>query len=423
MDFLAGHRQEAAEILGPSPWDGLTDAHPAIWLRQRPRLRRCEPLDDETRYVDDHAFAQVTACLPVLGEPASGTVTVTSGGSTRVLPGQGDPQLMRMLLLQILTGRRASEICLCPFDCLSPATDSAIEAAEGDAVARFRYGQSKIDAAPDTIFVDAETVAVIEEQQQWLRDRFPGRDLPYLFPQRRANAHAAKPYGNTNYGRSLALFSELAQITDAAGHPVKLSHTHRFRHTKFTKLAELGLPVHVLQRYAGHSTPTMSMHYVARRDEHAEQAFLATRKFRADGTRVSFSREDHDALHLLDRADRFLPNGYCLLPPLQKCEKGNACLTCSVFVTDDTHLAVLQRQLGQTAELIERTTAQFLERHGRPMPDGNVWLVEREAERDALARLLATMQASPGRAIQGAGSPSSPVPVSIDLDRHRKPQP
>ena len=39
----------------------------------------------------------------------------------------------------------------------------------------------------------------------------------------------------------------------------------------------------------------MSMHYVARRDEHAEQAFLATRKFRADGTRVSFSREDHDA--------------------------------------------------------------------------------------------------------------------------------
>ena len=164
---------------------------------------------------------------------------------------------MRMLLLQILTGRRASEICLCPFGCLSPATDSAIEAAEGDPVARFRYGQSKIDAAPDTIFVDAETVAVIEEQQQWLRGRFPGRDLPYLFPQRRANAHAAKPYGNTNYGRSLALFSELAQITDAAGHPVKLSHTHRFRHTKFTKLAELGLPVHVLQRYAGHSTPTM----------------------------------------------------------------------------------------------------------------------------------------------------------------------
>jgi integrase len=419
MTFLADHRQEAARIIGPSPWDGLTDAHPAIWLRQRTRIRRREILTDETRYVDDHALAQVTACLPVLGEPAGQPVTVTSGGSTRVLSGQDDPQLMRMLLLQILTGRRASEICLCPFDCLSPATDSAVDAAEGDAVARFRYGQSKIDTAPDTIFVDAEAVAVIEEQQQWLRGRFPGRNLLYLFPQRRANAHGAKHYGTSNYGRSLALFSELAQITDAAGQPVKLSHTHRFRHTKFTKLAELGLPVHVLQRYAGHSTPTMSMHYVARRDEHAEQALLATRKFKADGTRVSFSREDHDALHLLDRADRFLPNGYCLLPPLQRCEKGNACLTCGVFVTDDSHLTVLQRQLDETTALIGRTAARFLDRHGGPMPDGNVWLVEREAERDALTRLIATMQASPGRAVQGAGSPSSPVPVSIDLTRHR----
>jgi len=41
-------------------------------------------------------------------------------------------------------------------------------------------------------------------------------------------------------------------------------------------------------------------------------------------------------MHLFDRADRFLPNGYCLLPPLQSCDKGNACLTCGVFVTDTT---------------------------------------------------------------------------------------
>jgi integrase len=240
MTFLADHRQEAAQILGPTPWDGLTDAHSAIWLRQRTRIRRSEPLTGEPSYVDDHALAQITACLPVLGELAGQPVTVATGSGERMLPGQGDPQLMR-LLLQILTGRRASEICLCPFDCLSPATGSAIEAAEGEAVARFRYGQSKTDAAPDTIFVDAEAVAVIEEQQQWLRGRSPGRDVPYLFPQRRANAHAAKHYGTSNYGRSLALFSKLAQVTDASGQPVKLSHAHRFRHTKFTKLEGRGV--------------------------------------------------------------------------------------------------------------------------------------------------------------------------------------
>ena len=60
------------------------------------------------------------------------------------------------------------------------------------------------------------------------------------------------------------------------------------------------------------------------------------------------------------------------------------------------------------------------------MPDDNVWLAQRQAEHDALARLLATMQASPGRAVQGAGCrrpPAGPVPVTIDLARHREDQP
>ena len=423
MAFLIDNRPEAVRALGPTPWDELTDTHPAVWMRQIGRLRNQPPPVVEEHFVDDDALAQITACLPLLGEPGTHAATASTADGEKTLMGGGDPQAMRMLLLQILTGRRASEICLCPFDCLSPATDRAIEAAEGEQVARFHYAQSKIDDAPDTILVDAEVVAVIEEQQQWVRERFPARQPRFLFLQRLANVHGTKPYGRSNYGAVLRKFSAQAVIVDSAGRLVRLSHTHRFRHTKLTRLAELGLPVHVLQRYAGHTNPTMSMHYVARREEHAEQAFLATRKFRADGTRVVFSQEDHDGMHLFDRADRFLPNGYCLLPPLQSCEKGNACLTCGVFVTDDTHLATLQRQLEETRALIERTSAQFHHRHGHPMPADNVWLIQREAECDALVKLLTAMQASPGRAVQGAGSPGTAVPVSIDLTRHRKPQP
>jgi hypothetical protein len=187
-----------------------------------------------------------------------------------------------------------------------------------------------------------------------------------------------------------------------------------------TRLAELGLPVHVLQRYAGHANPTMSMHYVAQREEHAEQAFLATRKFKADGTAVMLSREDHDGMHLFDRADRFLPHGYCLLPPLQTCDKGNACLTCSVFVTDTSYLNTMQRQLDETNALIERTSKQFETRHGKPMPDDNVWLTQRNAERTALAKLIATMREHPTRACQGTGSPTAgPIPITIDTTSHR----
>ncbi|MGH3926204.1 MAG: tyrosine-type recombinase/integrase, partial [Pseudonocardiaceae bacterium] len=221
-------------------------------------------------------------------------------------------------------------------------------------------------------------------------------------------------------------FSNIVQITDSKSRPLRLSHTHRVRHTKLTRLAELGLPIHVLQRYAGHASPTMSMHYIARREEHAEQAFLATAKLKADGTRVIFSREDHDSMHLLDRADRFLPHGWCLLPPLQTCDKGNACLTCSVFVTDTSHHPALQRQLKDTEELIARSTAAFQQRHGRPMPEDNVWLSQRRAEHAALTRLLATMQDNPSQAVQGAGcgtAPPGPVPLTLDLPHRRRTQP
>jgi hypothetical protein len=246
----------------------------------------------------------------VLGAAPSETVTVCIGGTEREFSGCGDPQTMRMLLLQILTGRRASEICLCDFDCLSPATAGAAEAAGDERIARFHYAQTKIDQAPDTILVDAEVIAVIEEQQQAVRDRYPGSTPRYLFAQRNANANGDKPFSRSSYGQALLRFSELVDIKDSHRRAVGLSRTHRLGHTRFTGLAELGLPIHVLQRYAGHTTATMTMHYIAQREEHAEQAFLATRKFKADGTAVKFSREDHDGMHLFGRADRFLPHGY-----------------------------------------------------------------------------------------------------------------
>ena len=401
MDFIGDHHQECWNMIGPSPWDDLTGMHSAIWRRQILKDRSAGPVLSDENYIDDTALGQITASLPALANI--------------------NPQVMRMLLLQILTGRRAGEVCLCGFDCLSPATDRAIAEADGEQIARWRYAQSKIDRAPDTILVDAEVVAVIKEQQQWVRDRFPGASPRYLFPQTSANARGVKHFNPGNYGRALREFSATTDLTDGEGRRVQLSRTHRFRHTRITRLAELGLPVHVLQRYAGHANPTMSMHYVARREEHSEQAFLATKKFKVDGTSVVFSREDHDGMQLFDRADRFLPHGYCLLPPLQTCDKGNACLTCSMFVTDSSHIDTLKRQLDETNSLIDRQTVAFQDRHGKPMPETNVWLVQRRAEREALARLLTAMQEAPGRSCQGAGSPTAgPTPITLDTTRHRK---
>jgi hypothetical protein len=43
-----------------------------------------------------------------------------------------------------------------------------------------------------------------------------------------------------------------------------------------------------------------------------------------------------------------------------------------------------------------------------------------------LTRLLETIRDKPGRAVQGAGraaTPPAPVPLTLDLDRHRKNRP
>jgi integrase len=417
--FVAANPAEARAVLPASPWDQLTRAHADSWFRQVSRIPHRPALTDRY-YIDDHALAQIPAALPLLGLSRNEQMTITRGDGTHVqASGLDDPQAMRMILLQILTGRRASEIRTCDFDCLSAVPRAAAGSQE---IARFSYAQSKIDVAPDSILVDHDVIAVIKEQQEWARARHPGITPRHLFLRRTGNNRGDKPYTSGTYNWMLREFSDIAAITDSKGMPVRLSHTHRFRHTRLTRLAELGLPVHVLQRYAGHASPTMTMHYIAQRQEHAEQAFLATAKLRADGTMITISREDHDILQLFGRADRFLPNGWCMLPPLQTCGKGNACLTCTLFATDNSHQQTLERQLIETEHLITRTTTAFQQRHSRAMPDDNVWLAQRRAEQQALARLLQAMQSSPGRAVQGAGCgtrPAGPVALALEPARHR----
>lgn len=413
--FMVTNPVEARRILGPSPWQQVTEAHAASWFRQVSRIPHRPTLDDR-HYIDDHALGQIPAALPLLGLARDQQMIITRGDGQQILAnGFDDPQAMRMILLQVLTGRRSSEIRTCAYDCLSPAPHHST--AGGEELTRFQYAQSKIDIAPDSILVDQEITAVVTEQQAWIREQLPGITPRFLFMQRTGNRRGDKPYPPGTYSWMLREFSSVVKITDSQDRLLQLSQTHRFRHTKLTRLAELGLPIHVLQRYAGHASPTMSMHYIAQREEHAEQAFLATTKLKADGTRVVFSQEDHDSLHLLNRVDRLLPNGGCMLPPLQACNKGNACLTCSVFVTDESHHPALARQLAETEQLIIASTAAFHERHGQPMPEDNPWLTHRRAEQAALTRLLDNMHDKPGRTIQGGGCltastrPNPPIPT------------
>ena len=203
-------------------------------------------------------------------------------------------------------------------------------------------------------------------------------------------------------------------IRDAQGHRANLSHVHRFRHTRATSLLNAGVPVHVVQRYLGHVSPRMTMHYAQTVRETHEREFLRHRKITADARDLQIDPRDlYNALELDKRTDRVLPNGLCMLPPRQACQRGNACLTCDKFATDASYLPEHQQQLAKLDALIEQRKALFAAKTGQEMSDGNVWLEQRLTERRALTKIVEVLgsdELAAGQAsVQGAGTTARPA--------------
>lgn len=100
-------------------------------------------------------------------------------------------------------------------------------------------------------------------------------------------------------------------------------------------------------------------------------------------------------LQLDARTDRILPNGWCLLPPRQSCDRGNACLTCDKFATDATFLPELQQQEDRTLHLISQRQQAFTARTGTPMSEDNIWLQGRHRELASLEAIITTLHHHP----------------------------
>jgi integrase len=189
---------------------------------------------------------------------------------------------MRITLLVALLGRRVSEICLLdpdPLEPLLPAAPPAHADPSGNnelgqlPLAKLRYQQTKIDGAPNTILVHAVVVAIIGEQQRWAARYFaehgaPGVKPKYLFLAPVMNRNGERPYADRSLRQLLTKLAARLDVRDSTGALIDFNRTHRFRHTVATKLLNGGTPLHVLQRYLGHLTPTMSMIYANSRELH-----------------------------------------------------------------------------------------------------------------------------------------------------------
>jgi hypothetical protein len=354
-------------------------------------------------------------------------MTITRGGEETEMAGLGYPAVMRAWLVQALTGRRAAEVLMMDFSPLVPVpgVDSAT-VPEGGMVARLRYQQTKIDGAPETILVGADVVQIIREQQAWVREHWglsPDEAVRYLFPKLAGNRKGTRAWTTSYYDGTLRKFSVMLGLRDSDGHELSYSRSHRLRHTKATTLLNAGAPIHVVQRYLGHRSPEMTMRYAATLATTAEREFLAMVKIGRDGRQVGMDRRDMlDLLQLDRRTDRILPNGYCLLPPVRSCDKGNACHGCDHFATDRSHLPEIRRQLAATEQLIRQRQEQHAARYGEPMTGSNIWLEQRHAEIRSMRLEISALEALGdntsvvrGPGVCGRAGYQDAVPVSIAI--------
>lgn len=410
--FMADNADEAALATGNNGWAALTDSHTRLWgpafKGRRGKNQR------ELTWFSTSELQQMLCYLDVLAGDRAVPVAITHPDSTiSLVDGLGDPQAARTWLLQALTGRRASEILMLDFDPLLPipGQERPTESDDPDAfVAKLKYQQTKVDGVLPTILVEQAVVNVIHEQQAWLKARYPDLTPKYLFLGIRHQHQGQRPRTYHSYREKLSKLDKIHGLTDAAGHPLRFSQTHRLRHTRATELLNDGVPIHVVQRYLGHASPEMTLRYAATLAATAEAEFLRHKKIGAAGVDIGISPTDIlDMTQLSQRTDRVLPNGVCLLPPLKTCDKGNACLTCGHFATDATHLEELEDQRAKTIALVDVRRRQYLDRTGRELTDDNVWIHERRREITSLDAIIDRLNtgASPdgdGRSISGAGT-------------------
>jgi integrase len=396
--FMFDNRRDAARVLNEPRWLNLRAHHTGLF-RPEDKPRLTNHLGDDLA-LEDAVITQIAAGAELLARAKD------NGGIA-------DLQAFNALMLLIRTGRRINEILMMDFEPLIPLVGHSTDGPDGF-VARMRYQRTKVlSPDPASIPVDAEIVSIIRAQQQIARDLMTSwgagdREPRYLFLSAKNNRLGRTPYSAASLHARLAWLTEKLNLCDSVGRPVSISRTHRFRHTRATNLLNAGVQLHVVMRYFGHVTPAMTMHYAKTLSQTAEQEFRRFQKITADGRELQMRPEDlYDVLQLDQRADRVLPNGWCLLPPKQTCERGNACLTCPVFTTDESHRGELTRQRDATDALVGIRQSAFEQRFGAPMPDDNIWLAGRRQEHEALNRVLIALdqvKVRPGAAVRGAGN-------------------
>ena len=263
-----------------------------------------------------------------------------------------DDTTRHLVTVLIETGLRASDVCNLSLGCV-------IEDSVGWPC--LRYYNSKV-RAEQVVPVSPKAALALRAQAELARKDWPA-STRFLFPRVWGNPDGVLPSSYATLELRLRHWQAEIGLKDEHGRPYRAT-AHQFRHTFGTRLINLGVPEHIVQRLMGHASAQMTSRYAHVHDSTLRAAFqeYCQKRVNIAGEVLGFEADAPTAdaewvKHRLGRMQASLPNGFCGRPPQQDCPHPNACLTCPDFQTTPEFLPVHRQQADNTRILIATAEA------------------------------------------------------------------
>jgi integrase len=233
-----------------------------------------------------------------------------------------DDTTRHLVTALIETGLRASDAC-------NLSLDAVIEDSVGWPCLRFYNSKVRTE---QIVPISPKAALALRAQAELVRRDWP-TTTRYLFPRAWGNPDGAFPFSYATLESRLLRWQADIGAKDDHGRPYRAT-AHQFRHTFGTRLINLGVPEHIVQRLMGHASAQMTSRYAHVHDSTLRAAFEQYCQKRANiaGEVLGFDPEGPTAdaewvKHRLGRVHASLPNGFCATPPQQDCPHPNACGT------------------------------------------------------------------------------------------------
>jgi integrase len=263
-----------------------------------------------------------------------------------------DDTTRHLVIVLIETGLRASDACNLP-------VDTVVDDSVGWPCLRFFNSKVR---AEQLIPLSSKAAVALRAQAELVRRDWPA-GTRFLFPRERANPDGAVPFSYATLETRLRRWQADIDVRDESGRPFRAT-CHQFRHTLGTRMINLGVPEHVIQRLLGHASSEMTARYARLHDTTLRATFDQYCQARVNiaGEMLGFDADAPTAeaewvKHRLGRVQASLPNGFCGRPPQQDCPHPNACLTCPDFQTTPEFLSIHRQQADNTRLLIATAEA------------------------------------------------------------------